>query len=100
MVKKRYIKSFGPLVDNKLYTFSDIDSTWKKKNMESILSNSEKLKIQQYIFPNSKRYTKNMYNKAIQELLMTNQKVPVSTEVKENFLKIYEFLDKFITHKN
>lgn len=98
--KKRYKKIFGPLINNRLYTFSDIDSNWKKKNMESILSNSEKFKIQQYIFPDSKKYTKNMYNKAVQELLMTNHKVEVSTEVKENFIKIYKFLNNLTKNTN
>ena len=68
--------------------------------MESILSNSEKFKIQQYIFPDSKKYTKNMYNKAVQELLMTNHKVEVSTEVKENFIKIYKFLNNLTKNTN
>lgn len=88
------------MINNRLYTFSDIDSNWKKKNMESILSNSEKLKIQQYIFLDSKKYTKNMYNKAVQELLMTNHKVEVSAETKENFIKIYEFLRNLIKNIN
>ena len=97
--KKRYKNIFGPLVENKIFTFSDIDSVWKKKNMESILDNKEKLKIQQEIFPTSKKYSKNTYNKAIQELLMTNRKIEISDEIKNKFIKIYDFLDNLISKK-
>lgn len=63
-----------------------------KKNMESIIPKSERYKIQLNCFPGSKRYTKNLYNKAIQELLMCKKKVEISQEIIDNFGKIYDFL--------
>lgn len=90
--KKRYQEQFGPLVDNRLYDFSDINSKWTKNNMESILPNSEKLKIQQSIFPNMKKYSKNSYNKAIQELYMSSTKVAISKEIIQKFEDIYNFM--------
>lgn len=90
--KKRYETQFGPLIDERIYSFVDIDSHWTKNNMESILPNSEKLKIQQYVFPEMQRYSKNAYNKAVQELFMNSTKVNVSTDTIKKFEKIYNFM--------
>ena len=90
--KKRYEEMFGNIVYGKVHTLNDINEKWAKKNMESIIPNSERYKIQLNCFPDSKRYTKNLYNKAIQELLMCNKKVEISRDIIDNFEKIYNFL--------
>lgn len=90
--KKRYKEQFGAIVENRIYSFEDIDSGWNKDNMESILENSEKLKIQQSIFPNMKRYSKKAYNKAIQELYITSTLINIPNNIIERFEKIYNFM--------
>lgn len=90
--KKRYEEMFGNVVYGKVHTLNDINEKWSKKNMESIIPNSERYKIQLNCFPDSKRYTKNLYNKAIQELLMCNKEVEISRDIIDNFEKIYNFL--------
>lgn len=92
--KKRYIDIFGSVVKDKIYTYQDIDPKWNKKNMESIIDNSEKLKIQQYVFPNMKKFSKKSYNKAIQELYMNFEKVELSEETLNNAEKVYSFMKK------
>ena len=91
--KKRYIDKFGPLVDNRLYTLKNINSKWTK-TMESILPNNIRFDIQKICYPDSKKYTKNMYNKTIQELLMRNQKANISQDILDKFECIYEYLIK------
>lgn len=91
--KKRYKEQFGAVVENRIYSFEDIDSSWTRDNMESILENSEKLKIQQSIFPEMKRYSKKAYNKAIQELYTTSTSIDISEAIIEKFRKIYEFME-------
>lgn len=95
--KKRYEDLFGSIVKDRLYTFYDVDPNWNKNNMESILPDSEKLKIQQYVFPDKFEYSKNSYNKAIQELLMNSTKIDISQDVIEKFEKIYAFMAKLYT---
>ena len=90
--KKRYEDIFGSIVDNKIFTYKDIDNQWNKKNMESIISHADKMKIQQKVFPNMKRYSKKSYNKAIQELYMNSEKVQLSTETIYNIEKTYNFM--------
>lgn len=89
--KKRYIDKFGPLVDGKLYTLKDINNKWTK-TMESILPNNIRYEIQKICYPDSKKYTKNMYNKTIQELLMKNQKANISQNILDKFENIYNYL--------
>lgn len=90
--KKRYEEKFGSIVDKKIFMLNDVDKKWNKKNMESIIPNTERYKIQLECFPESKKYTKNMYNKAIQELLMCNRKIDISEDVLEKFKLLYDFL--------
>lgn len=90
--KKEYSKKFGPLVDGKLITFKDINKKWSGKCMEKILTKQEKISIQQMCYPDSKTYSKKLFNKALQELLMTNKKVNISEETLNNFETIYNYL--------
>lgn len=94
--KKRYEDKFGPLVEGKIFTLKDVNSKWTKSCMEKILPNDEKLKIQQICYPDSKKYSKNMFNKTLQELLMKNQKINISEEILNNFESIYNFLNNSI----
>lgn len=91
--KKRYEDQFGSIVEGKIITLNDIDSSWKKKNMESILDNKIKLFIEKSCFPDKQKYTKNLYNKAIQELLMCNKEINLPDDVKKSFEKIYDYLN-------
>ena len=90
--KERYQDKFGDIVKDRIFTYQDIDMQWTKKNMESIISNVDKLKIQQHVFPDMVEYSKKAYNKAIQELYMNNEKVELSQETINNFEKIYSFM--------
>ena len=90
--KKGYLEKFGPLIDGKLITFKDINKKWSGKCMEKILSKQEKIDIQQMCYPESKNYNKKLFNKSLQELLMTNKKVRISSETLDNFRTIYDYL--------
>jgi predicted ATP-dependent endonuclease of OLD family len=94
--KQRYSNIFGTIVKNKIITFKDINNTWSKKNMESIIDKKERFEIQKECFPNSQKYTKNLYNKSIQELLMRNKVINVSDEIKNKFEEIYNYLKNII----
>jgi len=88
--KKRYQEMFGGIVKERIYTLADINPAWKK-TMEMILTNDQRLKLQQALFQ-SKKYSKKTYNKAIQELLMTKNKIEVEKEVIASFMEIYNFI--------
>ena len=60
--------------------------------MEKIIPKQERLLIQQMCYPDSVTYNKKLFNKTLQELLMTNKKVNVSKETINNFEIIYNYL--------
>jgi len=95
--KKRYEEVFGGMVENKIFTLDNIDITWKK-SLESLLTDDQKLKIQNKSFP-SKKYIKTKYNRAIQELLMTGKQTDIGEDVLSNFRKFYEFLKDELTDR-
>jgi hypothetical protein len=66
--------------------------------MESVISNAERLMIQKALFPSNK-YSKNVFNKAIQELLMTNNKIAINTDELEKFKRIHAFLSSKLSKK-
>ena len=90
--KKNYNTKYGPLIDGKLITFRDINAKWSGKCMEKIIPKQERLLIQQMCYPDSVTYNKKLFNKTLQELLMTNKKVNVSKETINNFEIIYNYL--------
>lgn len=91
--KKSYNTKYGPLIDGKLVTFKDINVKWSGKCMEKILSKQERISIQQMCYPDSKTYNKKLFNKTLQELLMTNRKVNISKDTLKNFEIIYDYLN-------
>lgn len=91
--KKSYNTKYGPLIDGKLVTFKDINVKWSGKCMEKILSKQERISIQQMCYPDSKTYNKKLFNKTLQELLMTNRKVNISNDTLKNFEIIYDYLN-------
>jgi len=97
--KKRYENLFESILNNRIFTLEQIDPQWEKYDTESLISDTEKLQIQQMVYPGSSKYNKTHFNRTIQEFLVTNKKITISNQTKENFLKIFNFLrDKLIEY--
>lgn len=95
--KEKYISMFGPLVIGKIFTLGDIKQEWQGKSMEQLFKSEDILKLQRACFPDSENYSKNLFNKSIQELLMTNKTVEVSSELINEFRGIHDFLKERIS---
>lgn len=90
----RYIDLFGPLLEEKIYTYKDVDEKWINKNLESIFSNEEKLKIQKSKYPEKSTYDKKIFNKSVQEMLVCNDDYCFDEKTKENINKLFLFIEK------
>jgi energy-coupling factor transporter ATP-binding protein EcfA2 len=88
--KDRYENEFGVLVKGKIFSLEDINSSWKKKTMEGLFTESEKLKIQKSSYPTTK-FNKTHFNRAIQEAYLTNNKILIAKSTKANFERIINF---------
>lgn len=93
--KARYLKEFGRIVDDRIFTLKDICNEWDNKSMESLFTDEDKIKIQKIAFPDDDDFDKSKFNTAIQEVLSTSKTLAVSTESRANFKKI----DAFITDR-
>ncbi|MDQ6659372.1 MAG: AAA family ATPase [Chloroflexota bacterium] len=89
--KQRYVKLFGPVVNDKIFCFADIDTSWAKKGMEYILEPDDRMAIQRASFPDAKRFHKDSFNRAVQELYLTDKRIPLSQATIDNFSRILAF---------
>lgn len=88
--KERYEKDFGIMVENKIFSLEDINTSWKKKTMESLFTEAEKQRIQKISYPGA-QYNKKHFNRAIQEAYLTNKEINLAKSTKSNFEKVMKF---------
>jgi predicted ATP-dependent endonuclease of OLD family len=91
--KTRYEDLFGVLVGDRIFTLRDIDPAFKK-NMEQVLPQADRLLIQTTAYPATVSYKKTHFNRAIQELYLTNRISTISATTIANFEKILEFCEQ------
>lgn len=91
--KRRYNNLFGRIVEDKIYCLSDIDKKWNKKGIEKLINDTDRLNLQKAVFPGTTSYKKKSFNLAIQELLVTKNKLSLSGETESNFKQIFTFLN-------
>lgn len=89
--KDRYEQVFGVLVEGRIFSLEDINSSWRKRTMESLFTEAEKTRIQKTSYPTSLTFNKKHFNRAIQEAYLTNNNINFSKTTKSNFEKIIEF---------
>lgn len=94
--KERYIEKFGIMVENKIFTLEDVDSTWKKYKMESLFENAEALQFQKTTYPSSASLNKTHFNRTIQESLINRRTFEFSKRTIDNLDKVLIFLSNKI----
>lgn len=95
--KERYVNLFGALVKDRIFSLEDINALWKKKEMESLLEVSDQNKIQKSVYSGASAFNKKTFNRAIQELYLTNQSIKLTARTISRFEKIFKFCtDKLV----
>lgn len=90
--KDRYIDKFGPILNDRVFLLSDIQSAWSKKALEGIFENGDALKFQMETYPMTTEYNKTHFNRSIQESLMNRVYFDFCDETCKNFDSILDFL--------
>jgi predicted ATP-dependent endonuclease of OLD family len=98
--KKRYVDRFGATVDGHVFSYSDIDNAWGDLGMEKFFRPDERLTIQKLCYPDSEKYNKTHFNRAIQELFLTHKHVPLSEETQSKFEKIFDFISSNFSERS
>jgi predicted ATP-dependent endonuclease of OLD family len=91
--KTRYLKIFDQSISKNLIPFTDIDDSYNIP-IEELFTEEEKLKITQLFDRQSKEFNKSKFNTSIQNLLFNKEKITLSDQTKEKFLKILNFISK------
>ncbi|HEY4788637.1 MAG TPA: AAA family ATPase [Bacteroidales bacterium] len=91
--KQRYIDNFGIIIESRVFTLEDIDSSWKKYKMEKLFDKAEVLSFQQTSYPTSTSFNKTHFNRTIQESLINRKSFSFNQTTKDSFEKILIFLD-------
>jgi len=92
--KKRYKEIFGKVLDDRIFLYSDIDKNWNNRSIEMIFAEVDKLYVQKASYPKEETYSKGLFNRSVQELLITQNNIGLSSETIRNLDQIYEFLKK------
>jgi energy-coupling factor transporter ATP-binding protein EcfA2 len=90
--KTRYIDKFGILVENRIFTIQDIAEKFYQKKLEDLFEMSDLINFQQTCYPDSNRFKKIHFFRAIQESLCNKRVYNFSDQTKENFRCVLEFL--------
>ncbi|MCE3278110.1 MAG: family ATPase [Bacteroidetes bacterium] len=85
--KERYLEEFGVLLKDKIFTLKDIDSTFNFPT-ELLFTDEERLIITKKFDKTAIKFDKTKFNKAVQMLFISKEKVELSAETFDRFSKI------------
>lgn len=89
--KARYISAFGKQVEGRIFTLKDVDVLWDGFETEDLFSNTERVSIQIETDKNLVSYSKDAFNRSIQELLINFKSFDLSKETVQKFDKLINF---------
>jgi len=98
--KKKYLEEISQELENYIYTLDEIDGKFDNIQPEKLFNDDEKLAIQQNAFPESNTYEKSKFNTAIQELFIKKEGFELSEDTRDNFKKIFKFINKKLEKLN
>ena len=90
--RDKYVEDFGDIMKDRVITYSDIESDWGNYEIETLIPVDDRMAIQRHCFPDSTGFDKKQFARAIQELLLTKSKVPVSQTLIERFDTVHDHL--------
>lgn len=94
--KQEYIKEFGVIIENNIYTLTDIQSSFKEP-IENIFTEADKINITNLFDSSLNEFKKSAFNCKIQEAFIKNEKISFSTETIKRFSIILDFLNEKCT---
>jgi predicted ATPase len=92
--KKRYIEEFGSLVSQRVITLADIDPQWDGAVLEDLFADIDKEALLRTVYPDPTPYSKTLFNRAVQELLVTNASASLSPGTESAFSSLLDGVSK------
>ena len=94
--KLRYLNTLGPILNDRLYTLGDLCPELIGKRLEDAFTEEEQKGVVAATYP-SEDYSKKRFNRSIQELLVTNHLVNMSSSTTDRFSNIFAQLNVALT---
>lgn len=96
--KQRYLDTFGPILDGRLYTLGDLCPELKGKGMEEAFEKKDRDDMVAATYPNEP-YSKARFNRSIQECLVTKRFLTMSPTTSQRFKDIFSRLSDVLSNK-
>lgn len=87
----RYKKLFGRIVEDRIFTLSDIDPTWHGKACEDLLTPTDRDAVIAAC-SESVSYDKKLFNRCVQELFMKKERLVFEPATNDNLHRVLVFL--------
>jgi hypothetical protein len=88
---QRLVKTYGPLVENRIVTLADVHADWADMSMEDLFATTDRDAITATAFPGHD-YEKGKFNTALTSLLIQRQEVPLKAKTTDNFRRLIQYL--------
>jgi predicted ATPase len=90
--KKRYIKEFGPIIQEKIITLKDINPEFTFP-LESIFAPIDQINVIKYYSGSATSFDKSKFNTAIQLLFINCELFSLDNETILNFKQVFDFIN-------
>jgi hypothetical protein len=88
----RYTEKFGAIVDRHLVLLDEASGKGSARGIESLLSDSDRIRFQQVIDPDSEVYKKKTFALGVQEALVARREVKVTVTAQRALGRTLDFL--------
>jgi 5S rRNA maturation endonuclease (ribonuclease M5) len=88
-------KTFGSILDDRVFTLADIDPDWAGGALESLFDVADRDAVTASVFPGT-TYDKGRFNTAIQANLISSKEQRFSKSTKSRFQKVFSLIDAHI----
>ena len=90
---KRLKKTFGPVLDNRVFRLVAVNKEWKGYTMERLFASTDYPQVTKTVYPEQEGFDKSKFNIALQDCLINERKVKLHTYTISRFQKLFDFLE-------
>ncbi len=100
--KARYEKEIGIDIENKIFTFDQINKKFANYTVESFFTETEKNNIIKKVFPKHRKedgFSKSKFNTSIQQMYISGENFDFNKGTLKKFENIFDFIQEYFKNK-
>ena len=91
--KKKALSMFGPVVENRIFTLQDVESSWGNFEMENLFAHNDNMRVIHQLDGAITGFDKTRFNKALEKCWQEKIKVDLTKRTIDRFKKLFTFID-------